>query len=107
MAAREIALKLVEESSGKGDVLWREHVFEGVDYRISRFQGMTHSGLPIPGLHRIEGNVNLAGVSQRAEMVDTIFKLRLEDGRMLGVTLSGEDGTLLAEGHGPSRCGCC
>jgi hypothetical protein len=101
------ALKLVEECAGMGELSWRDRVFQNVRYEIKRFQGMARSGLPIPGLHRIEGSVDLASVPQRAELIDTDLTLRLEDGRSLRVILADEDGRVLAEGHGPSRCTCC
>jgi hypothetical protein len=50
-------MKLMEECAGIGEI-----VFEGrsrpVAYRVQRHQGvMAGSGLPIPGLHRLEGAV--------------------------------------------------
>ena len=99
--------KLVEEYSGTGEVSWRDKVFTGIEYRVSRFQGMSRSGLPIPGLHRIEGSIDLDAVPRSAELVDGELTLRLQDGRTLRVTLAGHDGRVLAEGHGPSRCSCC
>lgn len=100
-------LKLVEECSGVGEVAWKEQVFPGVGYRVSRFQGMTHSGLPIPGLHRIEGRLALDALPRRADMVDSDLVLTLEDGRTMRLTLAAADGRVLTEGHGPSRCSCC
>ena len=52
------ALKLVEEYAGVGSLRWRDRTIGTIPYRISRFQGMAMSGLPIPGLHRIEGTVD-------------------------------------------------
>ncbi|HEX7080139.1 MAG TPA: hypothetical protein VF329_03920 [Gammaproteobacteria bacterium] len=98
---------LVEECAGVGDVHWRGRVFAGIAYEIARFQGMLPSGLPVPGVHRLEGKVSLDGVPERRELVGSVLTLRLEDGRSLNLTLVADDGSVLAEGHGPSRCTCC
>ena len=63
---RELTLKLVEEYAGVGSLRWRGRTIGAIPYRISRFQGMATSGLPIPGLHRIEGIVTLASVPDAA-----------------------------------------
>jgi hypothetical protein len=101
-------LKLVEEYSGVGALRWRGQEFGRIPYRISRFQGLSQSGLPIPGLHRIEGVVELRDVAEPARLVGSSFTLDLEDGRSLNLTLANEQGRVLAEGHGPKHgCGCC
>jgi len=101
-------LKLVEEYAGVGSVRWRDTMIGGVSYRISRYQGMAVSGLPVPGLHRIEGIVTLPQARAAAPLVGTSFTLDLEDGRSLALTLADENGRVLAEGHGPGRgCSCC
>jgi hypothetical protein len=101
-------LKLVEEMSGIGALRWQDQRFGRVPYRISRFQGMSGSGLPIPGFHRIEGVIELSDVEQRARLVGASLMLELEDGRSLGLTLADDAGRVLAEGHGPKHgCSCC
>ncbi len=100
-------MKLVEECRGTGELVLGERAFRGVGYRINRFQGMAASGLPVPGLHRIEGRIDVAAVPLPGGLVDRDVTLRLEDGRALRVTITAEDGQVLAEGHGPSRCQCC
>jgi hypothetical protein len=65
------------------------------------------NGLPIPGLHRIEGNIDTESSSDLAGLVGQPLILRLEDGRSMGITLADAGGRVLAEGHGPSRCLCC
>jgi len=100
-------LKLVEEYAGVGALRWRDRTIS-VPYRISRFQGMATSGLPVPGLHRIEGMVTLADDSDAAALVGANVTLDLEDGRTLSLTIADEHGRVLAEGHGPRHgCGCC
>jgi len=101
-------LKLVEEYAGVGSLRFRDRTFAAIPYRISRFQGMAVSGLPIPGLHRIEGNLALASLPEDADLVGADVLLELEDGRSLALTVADGNGRVLAEGHGPGRgCGCC
>ena len=100
-------MKLVERFDGVGELSWRDRVFPRIRYRISRYQGMAPSGLPVPGLHRIEGSVDIAAIPEAAEMAGCELKLRLEDGRSLTVSIASGDGRVLTEGHGPGRCGCC
>ena len=98
--------KLVEELSGVGDLEDQGIVLRRVRYSVNRYQGMlVGSGMPIPGLHRIEGSTDF-DVSD-VSLIGKPLTLRLEDGRALGVTLAARDGRLLSEGHGPSRCLCC
>jgi hypothetical protein len=101
-------MKLVEESTGAGELMSGGVVLRRVQYRVSRFQGMTEgSGLPIPGFHRIEGAIDFNPSRDPAEWIGVPLTLKLEDGRVLGITLAGADGRILSEGHGPSRCLCC
>jgi hypothetical protein len=101
-------LKLVEECAGIGALHWRNETFGRVPYRISRFQGLSGSGMPIPGLHRIEGVIELGEIESRARLVGDSFVLDLEDGRSVRLTLADDVGRVLAEGHGPTHgCSCC
>jgi hypothetical protein len=98
--------KLVEEYAGVGDLDADGEVIPRVRYRIARYQGMAEgSGLPIPGVHRIEGSIDTS--SDLGSLIGAPITLRLEDGRALGITIASSDGRVLAEGHGPSRCLCC
>ena len=99
-------MKLVEEYAGTGDLATKDDSIRQVRYRISRYQGFVdHSGLPIPGLHRIEGTVDTA--ADLGPLVGQSLTLRLEDGGALAITIADTTGRVLAEGHGPSRCMCC
>ena len=101
-------MKLVEEYAGVGDLSTQGDVVGQVRYRIARYQGMHDvSGVPVPGVHRIEGSLDALQLLDFAPLVGKSLVLRLEDGRALGITLAGDDGRVLAEGHGPSRCLCC
>ena len=100
-------MKLVEEYAGVGALRCGDRLLGAVPYRISRYQGIAMSGLPIPGLHRIEGTLALADVAA-ADLVGANVTLELEDGRSLALTVADDTGRVLAEGHGPGRgCGCC
>ena len=99
-------MKLVEEYAGVGDLSAKEASIPQVRYRIARYQGFVeHSGLPVPGLHRIEGSV--ATAADLEPLIGQSVILRLEDGRALAITIADPSGRVLAEGHGPSRCLCC
>jgi hypothetical protein len=101
-------MKLVEESSGVGELRLDGAVLQRVSYRLSRYQGMMEgSGLPIPGLHRIEGSIEFTVGTDPHEWIALPLSLKLEDGRVLGVTLLNAEGRILSEGHGPTKCLCC
>jgi hypothetical protein len=101
--------KLVETCSGTGELIKQGVVLRQVRYNLNRFQGMLEgSGMPVPGLHRIEGAVDYPLDEDDAHLIGAPLTLRLEDGRALAITLAGRDGRILTEGHGPSRgCSCC
>jgi hypothetical protein len=101
-------MKLVEESSGIGELMLDGDLLQRVSYRLSRFQGMIEgSGLPIPGLHRIEGSIEFTAGTDPNEWIALPLSLKLEDGRVLGVMLVNAEGRILSEGHGPTKCLCC
>jgi hypothetical protein len=101
-------MKLVEETAGAGELLLNDATARRVQYSVSRFQGvMEGSGLPVPGLHRIEGAIHFQPNEDPREWVGVPLQLKLEDGRVLGITLLDSSGRILSEGHGPSRCFCC
>jgi hypothetical protein len=101
-------MKLVEEYAGVGDLSTQDDVLGRVRYRIARYQGMHDvSGVPVPGVHRIEGSLDAVQSVDFAPLVGKSLVLRLEDGRALGITLANDGGRVLAEGHGPMKCLCC
>lgn len=100
-------MKLVEQSAGVGELSWRGADYPAVPYSINRYQAMTTGGLPVPGLHRIEGRLELAGIAEPSSFAGGSVALRLEDGRTMNLTVTDADGHVLAEGHGPSKCACC
>ena len=101
-------MQLVEESSGIGELLLNGVTLCQAPYRLRRYQGMNeNSGLPIPGLHRIEGAIDFDPSAKGCDWVGIPMNLKLEDGRMFGIHLVDADGRILSEGHGPSKCLCC
>jgi hypothetical protein len=101
-------MKLVEEREGEGVLSVRGEAVGPVAYSIERYQAMTAGGLPVPGLHRIEGRLALEGLSSALALKQNMhLKLEIEDGRAFNLTLLDTSGKVLAEGHGPGKCGCC
>lgn len=101
-------MKLVEESAGTGELKLNGEALRDVRYRIRRYQGMTEgSGLPIPGLHRIEGSIEIDATKHSADFIGTPLELKLEDGRVIGIIVVDSSGRVLSEGHGPTKCLCC
>jgi hypothetical protein len=101
-------VKLLEECAGDGELIQDGGSTRQVAYRVRRFQGMTEgSGMPIPGLFRIEGSVALHSKESLDGCIGTALRLRLADGRVLAITVIDRDGNVLSEGHGPSKCLCC
>jgi hypothetical protein len=100
-------MKLVEDATGIGELSRNQTALRGVRYEVRRFQGMVEgSGLPIPGLFRIEGAIQ-TGSAIPPEWLNIPLTLRLEDGRSLGVVVVDDSGKILSEGHGPMKCMCC
>ncbi len=99
-------LKLVEEQSGTGQLEGRDTALQ-VRYQIARYQGFAGSGMPVPGVFKVEGTLDLSAAPDAAALVGADLGLRLEDGRLFRVTVADRSGRVLSEGHGPSRCLCC
>ncbi len=101
-------MKLVEERCGTGTLIQEGVELRAVSYSITRYQGFVeHSGLPIPGLHRIEGALDIQAPEVLPDWIGTPLGLRLEDGRVLAITIVDAEGKVVSEGHGPSKCLCC
>jgi hypothetical protein len=102
-----VALDIINILEGQGEMHWRGQVFERVRYELKRIQRVTGGGMPVPGLHRIEGRVDLEGLGLDGDIEGASIALRLDDGRTMNLTITDAAGNVLAEGHGPSKCGCC
>ena len=99
-------MKVVEEYAGDGELSWLGGSCP-VRYRLTRLQGMAANGMPVPGLFRIEGDLDLGGEPVPAAAVNSPVLLKLGDGRSMRLTVTTAEGRVLSEGHGPSRCLCC
>ena len=100
-------MKLVENGAGVGQLVRNGTVLRDVQYEVKRFQGvMEESGMPIPGLFRIEGSVDI-GKDAPSDWLNVSLTLRLADGRSLGIVVVDNTGRILSEGHGPLKCMCC
>ena len=99
-------MKPVEEYAGEGQLSWLGGSC-AVGYRLTRLQGMAANGMPVPGVFRIEGDLDLGGEQVPAAAVNSPVVLKLGDGRSMHVTVTTPEGRVLSEGHGPSRCLCC
>ena len=101
-------MKLVEESAGVGELTHNGQALRRVRYSISRYQGvMEGSGLPIPGLFRIEGSIDFDAGKDSATWIAAPLTLKLEDGRSMQINIVDTAGRVLSEGHGPLKCNCC
>ena len=98
-------MKLVEECSGVGALRWQDQSSAASRIGSAAFRACRFSACRFPGLHRIEGVIELREIAERARLVGSSFTLELEDGRSLKLTLADDAGRVLAEGHGPDR-GC-
>ena len=85
-------MKLVEQCAGIGELTWRGEAYGSIPYSINRFQAMMPSGLPVPGLHRIEGQLELGAVPEPAVLAGGSVTLRLEDGRTMNLTVEDDTG---------------
>lgn len=98
----------MEEASGRGHLEQRGVVVGQVEYSIARYLGvMEGSGLPIPGLHSIDGRVSPQTGTDLAGLVGSHVTLKLADGRAFGVTVLDADGRIGTEARHPAGCGCC
>ena len=97
----------VEERHGTGTVTSAGVTYENVAYGISRFQGMTRAGLPVPGVHRLDGRLQFADPRAAAPLAGQHVVLHLEDGSIMNLELLDAEGRVVAHGHGPGRCLCC
>jgi hypothetical protein len=104
-----MTLKLVEESSGIGELLHHGELVRRVRYRVSIYQTtLGPGGLPVPGLHRIEGSIEIDGGGDASNLVGTDLALKLVDGRHLGIRLTDRNGRVESCRHGSfSGCSCC
>lgn len=100
-------VKLVEETSGTGELLLKSLVLRQVHYRIRVFQGMFGNGMPNPTHRTVEGSIDLGGDTGAADLVGASLTLKLEDGRRIGVTIADDAGTIQQRPACTTGCSCC
>jgi hypothetical protein len=101
-------VKLVETCSGTGDLMRRDEVLRQVRYEFSVFQGVSRgSGLPIPGQRTLTGSIDFDPGRESGDLIGPVLTLKLEDGRYLGIRLTGEGGGIAEGRHGTGVCLCC
>jgi len=89
-----LMVKLVEESSGTGELLLKSLVLRQVRYRIKVFQGMFGNGLPNPTQRTVEGSIDFVGESGAGDLIGASLTLKMQDGRRIGVTIADDSGTI-------------
>ena len=100
-------MKLVEESTGTGELLLKSLVLREVRYRIKVFQGMFSNGMPNPIQRTVEGSIDFAGESGAGDLIGASLTLKLEDGRRIGVTIADDSGTISQRPPCTTGCSCC
>src|SRR4051812_48081824 len=101
-------VKLVEHCSGTGELIRNDEVIRKVRYEFRVFQGIVPgSELPVPGQRTLTGSVDFDPARESGDLVGPVLTLKLEDGRHLGITLTGEGGTIAEGRHGTGKCLCC
>ena len=106
-SSSESQFKAVDRKTGVGSLQCAGEQYTNVKYDFTRFQAMTRAGLPVPGLHRLDGQIALSNSDEQAVLVGQSIVLILEDGTSMNMTVTDESGRILARGHGPQGCGCC
>jgi len=101
-------VKLLERCAGTGHLMHRDQVVRQVRYDFSVFQGvMGESGLPIPGHRTLTGSIDFDPARDSGDLIGPVLTLRLEDGRHVGITLTGDGGAIADGRHGHGACLCC
>src|SRR5215468_5571424 len=71
-------MKLIEETTGVGELIQDGVLLRRTTYRVRRHQGvMEGSGLPVPGLHRIEGSIDFDSSSDPSAWIGVPLTLKL------------------------------
>ena len=97
----------VEECAGLGELSRSRESAYTVRYQFTRHQPTAANGLPIPGVQRLEGRVDFTPNEVPPELIGHRLTLRLDDGRVVGVTVTGPDGRIENEVSHHRGCSCC
>jgi hypothetical protein len=97
----------IEECTGVGELSRGQEQAHRVRYQFTRHQPTAANGMPIPGLQRVEGRVEFGPHPVPPELIGHRAALRLEDGRVIGVTVVDPDGRIANEVSHHRGCSCC
>ncbi len=97
-------VRLVEETSGDGELLLRSRVLGQVRYQIKVFQGLFANGMPNPLQRTVEGSIESGELDG---LVGASLTLKLQDGRKIGIMVSDETGTIHTRPACATGCSCC
>ena len=100
-------VRLVEESSGDGELLLKSLVLRQVRYQIKVFQGVFGNGMPNPAQRTVEGSLDFGEDSAAGDLIGASLTLQLQDGRRIGITISDEAGTIHTRPACTVGCSCC
>ena len=100
-------VKLVEETSGTGELLLKRLVLRQVRYDIKVFQGHFANGMPNPTQRTVEGSLDFGDDGGAADLVGASLTLQLEDGRRIGIMISDASGAVLTRPACTTGCSCC
>ena len=100
-------VRLVEETSGTGELLLKSLVLGQVRYQIKVFQGMFANGMPNPIERTVEGSIEFGRESATSDLIGASLTLQLEDGRRIGVTIADESGAIHQRAACTTGCSCC
>jgi hypothetical protein len=102
-----MSTRIEEECAGIGELSRGGDLSHRVRYRFNRSQPTAANGMPIPGLQRVQGHVDFTPHSIPPELIGVRVMLRLDDGRALGVVVTGPDGRIENEVSHHRGCSCC
>ena len=101
-------VRLVEESSGDGELLLKSLVLRQVRYQIRVFQGFFEgNGLPIPSQRTVEGSIDFGDSNDADDLIGANLMLRLQDGRKIGVIIADATGAIHQRAACGTGCSCC
>jgi len=103
-------MEIVKQASGVGDLFDHDSRIGTVRYTLSIYQHtLGPGGLPVPGLERLEGSIDVGGAISAEPLVGRTLALKLADGRVLAIVLADAEGrvTSCAPTAYGCGCGCC
>ena len=103
-------MEIVKDVAGVGDLFHNESLLGQVRYALSIYQHtLGPGGLPVPGLERLEGSIDVGREINAQPLVGHELALKLADGRVLALVLADADGRVASCAPALQRrgCSCC